>query len=352
MEKELEINNRKLSPKEQENLRLKIIRVAKKNLKANGKPDVKAVSEICECGASHVKMTWKKYCEGGISAVKAVTMGRPRNSGKLTVAQQNEIKKLIVDKNPDQLKLPGFLWDRENVRSLIKRLFKEDIALQNISVYLNKWGFSPQRPLKRNYKQDSAEVKKWLNKEYPAIKRRAKKENAEIAWSDETGCQNECNYARGYAPIGQTPVMPVGNDKLRINMISAITNQGKLRFMFYRSSMNARVLIKFMSRLIKETSRKIFLILDNLKSHHAKIVEKWLAKHSAEIEVFYLPSYSPEYNPDEYLNGNLKREMSKKGYSKTVDELESKARGTMKTFQYNAGHVANFFKAKYVKYAA
>jgi len=352
MEKELEVNNLRLSPTEQENLRLRIIRVAKKNLKSNGKPDVKKVSEICECSMSHVKMTWKKYCDSGISAIKAVKMGRPQNSGKLSIEQQNKVKKLIVEKNPDQLKLPGFLWDRENVRDLIKQLYKVDIALQNISVYLKKWGFSPQRPAKRNYKQDPARIDKWLNEVYPEIKERAKQENAEIAWGDETGCQNECNYVKGYAPIGQTPVMPVTTDKIRINMISAITNQGKLRFMFYEGSMNAKTLIRFMGRLIKGASRKIFLIVDNLPSHHAIIVRKWLEKHRDQIEVFYLPPYAPEYNPDEYLNGNLKREMAEKGYSKTVAELEAKARGTMKNFQNNAKHVASFFKVKFVKYAA
>lgn len=352
MEKELEVNNLKLSPKEQETLRLRIIRVAKKNLLPNGNVKTKQVAEICECSPSHVSHTWKKYCEGGISSVKATKMGRPQNSGKLTTEQQNQIKKLIVDKNPQQLKLPGFLWDRENVRDLIKRLFKTEIALQNISVYLKKWGMSPQRPIKRSYKQNPEEVQKWLDEEYPAIKERAKEENAEIAWGDETGCQNETNYVKGYAPIGQTPVLPVGNEHIRVNMISAITNQGKMRFMFYRGSMNAKVLIRFLQRLVNAAKRKIFLILDNMRVHHAKLAREWLEKHGDVIEIFYLPAYSPQYNPDEYLNGNLKRELAKKGYSKNKDELESKARGTMKKFQIDTEHIKSFFQAEKVKYAS
>ena len=352
MEKELEVNNLKLSPKEQETLRLRIIRVAKKNLLPTGGIKVKQVAEICECSPSHVSHTWKKYREGGVPAIKAAKMGRPQNSGKLTQEQQNEIRKHIVDKNPDQLKLQGCLWDRENVRSLIKRLFKVEIALQNISVYLKKWGMSPQRPIKQSYKQNPEEVRKWLDEEYPAIKERAKKENAEIAWGDETGCQNETNYVRGYAPVGQTPVLLVGNEHVRINMISTVTNQGKMRFMFYRGSMNAQVLIRFLRRLILGADRKIFLILDNLKVHHAKLVQEWLEKHKAEIEMFFLPPYSPQHNPDEYLNGNLKRELAKKGYSKDAGELESKARGAMKKFQLDAERIKSFFQAEKVRYAA
>lgn len=352
MEKELEVNNHQLTPAEQEKLRLRIIRVAKKNLKSNGKPDVSKVSEICECSASHVRATWRKYCEGGISAITRVKMGRPANSGKLTPEQQKAVGKLIVDKCPEQLKLKGFLWDRTRVRELIYRMYKVELALQNVGVYLRKWGFTPQRPVTRNHKQNPVEIEKWLKEKYPAIKERARMENAEIAWGDETGCQNESNYLKGYAPIGQTPVLPVGSPHLRVNLISAITNQGKLRFMFYRDSMNAKKLIEFLRRLIKDADRKIFLILDNLRSHHAKLVKEWLVKRKNKIELFFLPPYAPEYNPDEYLNGNLKREMAKKGFSESVDELESKARGTMKSFQLSLARVSSFFQADHVKYAA
>jgi transposase len=248
--------------------------------------------------------------------------------------------------------MKGFLWDRERVCELVYRLYKVKLTVQATGKYLKKWGFSSQRPVKRNYKQNPVEIQKWLDEEYPAIKERAKAENAEIAWGDETGCQNESNYIKGYAPIGKTPVLPVGSEHIRVNMISAITNQGKVRFMFYREKMNGKMLIKFMRRLIKDSKRKIFLILDNLKAHHAKIVTAWLEKHKDEIEVFYLPSYAPEYNPDEYLNGNLKRDMAKKGYSVSEDEVESKARGTMKKFQLDPVHVIRFFQAEHVLYAA
>jgi len=352
MEKELEINNKKLSPQEQEKLRLKIIRVAKKNLKPNGKPNIKKVSEICECSESHVRGTWRKYQKDGVCAVKCVKMGRPSNSGKLTMEQQKEIQKNIVDKCPNQLKLKGFLWDRENVKKLIKQKYGIEITVQAISDYMKKWGYTPQRPIKKNYKQNSEAVEKWLNETYPIIAERAKEEKAEIQWCDETGCQNECNYVKGYAPKGETPTLPYGDYRLRINMISSITNKGKLRFMFYDTSMNAEVFIKFLERLILDATQKIFLIVDNLKTHHAILVQEWLAKHKDKIEIFFLPSYSPEYNPDEYLNGNLKREMAKNESAKTVAQLQNNANEIMEYFENNPKHVASFFQADLVKYSA
>ena len=122
--------------------------------------------------------------------------------------------------------------------------------------------------------------------------------------------------------------------------------------MFYRERMNGKMFIKFMRRLIKDCERKIFFIIDNLPAHHAKIVKAWVEKHIDKIEVFYLPPYAPEYNPDEYLNGNLKRKLEDKGYSENEDQIESKARGVMKTLQNDPAHVASFFMAKSVLYAA
>jgi transposase len=279
-------------------------------------------------------------------------MWHPENSGRITEEEQKQIKKMIADKTPDQLKLPGFLWDRENVRDLIKRLYKVEFSLQSISVYLKKWGMTPQRPIKVSHKQKPEEVEKWIGEEFPAIKERAKEEDAEIHWGGETGCQNETNYVKGFAPKGKTPAMPVGNEHVRVNMISSITNQGKLRFMFYNGSMNGKVFIRFLTRLVKGAERKIFLIVDNMKTHHSKMVTGWVEKRKNDIELFFLPPYSPQHNPDEYLNGNLKRELAKKGYSKNEGELESKARGTMKTFQNDKQHVASFFHAEKVIYAS
>ena len=136
-------------------------------------------------------------------------------------------------------------------------------------------------------------------------------------------------------------------------MISAITNQGKLRFMFYRGSMNQKKLKEFIIRLIKgNNGKKVFLILDNLSSHHGIMLHRWLSDKKEKIQLFFLPSYAPEYNPDEYLNGNLKREMAKLKAAKTVEELESNARGIVKKFQCQPSHVASFFKNKWVLYAS
>ena len=176
--------------------------------------------------------------------------------------------------------------------------------------YLARWGFSVQRPAKRAYKQDAKKVTDWVEQKFPGIKEQAKQENAEIFFGDETGIQNSANYARGYAPIGKTPLVQVEAQKMKINMLSAVSGSGKMRFMLYKDNMNADKLIDFLQRLVKDTEKKVFLVLDNLRVHHNKKTTAWLGQHKVAIELFYLPPYAAECNPGEYLNSDLKRRIA------------------------------------------
>ena len=346
MENELAIDIRKLSPKGQEELRKKIVRQMKKH------GNTKAVAEICECSLRHVQSTWKKYREGGVPAIRLVRMGRPERSGrKLTPEQEKQIIRLITDKDPNQLKLKGFLWDRKLVSELVKRQCGVKMPLSTTGYYLARWGFTAQRPKKKDYRQNAKEVSAWLEDEYPAIAEKAREERAEIFWVDETGVANTGNYVRGYAPKGRTPTLPVASVHIRVNMISAITNQGKLRFHFYKGKMNQQLYMDFLARLIKSSGRKVYAIADNLKVHHGLILQDWAEQNKDKISLFYLPSYAPELNPDEYLNNNLKREMAKKGYSKNEKVLKSKALNTMRSFQSSNSRVADFFENENVRYA-
>jgi transposase len=346
MENELITDVRKISPKEQEGLRKKIVRQMLKH------GDTKRVAEICECSLRHVQVTWKHYKEGGVNAIKAVKMGRPKGSGcKLTPEQESKIVRLITDKDPNQLKLKGYLWDRKLVAELVNRQYGIKMPLSTMGNYLAKWGFTAQRPKKKHYKQSPKEVAAWLNEEYPVVAERAKEEKAEIYWIDETGIANTSNYVKGYAPKGKTPTIPVASEHIRVNMISAITNKGKLRFHFYREALNQQLYIDFLTRLIKSSAGKVYAIADNLRVHHGIILREWAERNKDKISLYYLPSYAPELNPDEYLNNNLKRELAKNGYSRDEDELQSKAINTMRSFQSSNTRVSDFFNNASVIYA-
>jgi transposase len=285
----------------------------------------KEITETLDVKARLVYATIKSYKCGGREAIGLKVMGRPKKSNKiLTPEQEQKKQETVLNATPADHKLNGFLWDMRNLIALIAVLFSINIKRSTLAVYTDRWGYTPQRPVIYNRKQNPADVKEWLEITYPAIKERAKNENAVIYWGDEVGIQNQWNYQKGYAPKGQTPVVKLSQSKkIRINMISAINNQGKLKFMTYEGKMNQQLFIVFLKRLIKSSTKKIFLIVDNLSVHHGKqFLEPWLEAHKNEIELFYLPTYSPELNPDEYFNGTLKRTLEQKGDSSNLKQLK------------------------------
>ena len=338
---------RKLNQQAQYELRKQVVRLREKGL------DNKAISEIVGLSQCHISTICKKYERGGLDAIKPGLRGcRHGAQRELTAEQEVGIQKLLVDKTPDQLKLSFALWTREAVRLAIKQIYGRDLPLRTISDYLKRWGFTPQKPTKRAYEQNPKLVAQWHETVYPEIQALAKQEKAEIHWGDETGIQNNAYNAKGFAPKGKTPVVRINATKSRVNMISSITNRGKVRFMLYKENMTSQVLIRFMSRLVKGADRKVFLILDNLRVHHSKLVKAWLKEHEEEIAVFYLPSYSPELNPDEYLNGDLKHCIRSGLPARTEKALTKKTRSFMRKLQNRPKHVSNYFRHPKIAYAA
>lgn len=298
--------------------------------------------------------SWMKaYKLHGNKGLKEKIRGVKSEDKKLlSKEQEKQIQNMITDVMPDQLKLDYALWTRKAVKELVKREFNVDLAVNTMGDYLRKWGFTPQKPKKLAYEQCSKKVQKWLDEDYPKIKERAKEESAEIQWGDETGVRNSNQHGRSYAPKGKTPVKKHKSQRFTVNMISTITNQGQVQFMIYSGSMNADRLIEFMTQLIKNKKKKIFLILDNLRVHHSKLVKEWVVNNKESIELFYLPSYSPEKNPDEYLNCDLKYGMSEKQSPKNEKQLKSNVENHMKMLSRNSERVKKYFHHKEIKYAA
>ena len=327
-------------------LRKQVVRFRKKGL------DNRSVAAMVGISTTHCSTIWQKYLKGGIEAIKPGVRGRRHGEKRrLTESQEHDVQTMLIDEAPTQLKLPFALWTRDAVHLAIKKKFGVVLPMRTITDYLKRWGFTPQKPVKRAYEQDTKKVQAWLDKEYPAIASKAKKEKAEIHWGDETGIQNTAYNAKGFALKGQPPIIRLSAKKCRINMMSTVTNNGKVRFMLYRENMTSAVLIKFMSRLIQDVHQKVILILDNLKVHHSKLVKAWLEKHKEQIEVFYLPPYSPEHNPDEYLNGDLKNHMHSGLQARTEGDLTKKTRSFMRMLQRRPNRVKNYFQHPLIAYA-
>lgn len=341
------IDARRHSPETQYEIRKQIIRLRKQGVKNA------VVAAGLGISVSSASTIWQSYKREGSKAIKLGKRGRRHGEQRtLSAVQESELRKALIDKMPDQMKLPFALWTRDAVKLLIRQSFGIEMPIRTVGEYLKRWSFTPQKPVKRAYEQSSQAVKKWLDTDYPVIATRAKLEKAEIHWGDETGIQTGANRVRGFAPKGETPVIRMVGKRSHVSMISAITNSGKVRFMMYEDAMNSELLIKFMTRLTKDAGRKVFLILDNLRAHHSRNVKQWLEEHREQIEVFHLPSYSPELNPDEYLNGNLKTKVHSGKPARNRDDLEKKTRSFMRTLLKRPAHVRSYFKHPKVAYAA
>jgi transposase len=294
-----------------------------------------------------------QYDRGGQEALPGDRTGRPIGSGRLlTQEQEQSVQQVIETKSPKELEIPSALWTRQAVRELIQQRVGIRMPIRTVGEYLRRWGFTPQKPVRKAYKQDPKAVAEWLEKTYPEIERRAAKEGGEIHWGDETGVRSTCQHSRGYARPGVTPELTVPGSRFSVNMVSTITNQGKVRWMIYTGKMNAALFIVFLTRLLAGATKKVFLIVDHLSVHEAAAVDQWLVDKADRIEVFYLPKYAPERNPDEYLNCDVKANVNTDGLPKDREELRGKLHRFMQRLGKLPARVAGYFKHKYITYAA
>ena len=277
---------------------------------------------------------------------------RPGEQKALSAAQEDRLRGLIARGCPDQFGLSFALWTRQAVRALIARETGVWLSLSVVGDYLRAWGFTAQRPMRRATERQEGAVRAWLESTYPAIARKAKAQGGEIHWADETGLSNQANYGRSFAPRGQTPVIRRPAKRFSQSMISSLTNRGKLRFMIYEGALKAPIFLDFLRRLVREAARKLFVIVDNLPVHRAHRVTAWVQDHADQIELFYLPSYAPEHNPDEFLNNDLKQAMARRRTPRDKAALKSGLTSYMRSLQRCPAKVRAFFQAPTVRYAA
>jgi transposase len=296
----------------------------------------------------------KRYRRGGWAGLSEQRRGRrPGEQAALSQHQQQEIMALVRESTPDQLGLPGFLWTRDAVAELITQRYGMWLARTTVGGYLRGWGFSPQRPQRRALEQNPAAVARWLATEFPAIRAQAKREGGLVLWLDEMGVRSDAATGRSWAPVGQTPVVKGTGKRFRVNMISAISNAGMLRFRLFVGSFSGRVFIEFLGRLLRDCGgRKVHLIVDGHPVHRAKLVSAWVGRHADRIELHFLPGYSPELNPVELLNHDVKANAAGRRRPRSAGELRNELQGYLRRRQRQPQVVVRFFAHPTTRYAA
>ncbi len=298
-----------------------------------------------------VNKIWAKYKAGGKRNLESKKRG-VKGGKKINGLQAAEIRRLIKDKLPDQLKLPFGLWTRDAVKQLILKKYRIELSRWQIGRYLKSWGYTPQKPISKAFEQKPEKVRKWLEEEYPAIKKKAKKENAVIYFGDETGMRSDHQAGTSYAPKGETPIIKRTGQRFSLNMVAAISNRGHLQFMIIDGRFNGEVFETFLKQMIKYSRQKIYFITDGHPAHKTKRLNEWLAENEKKIKVFFLPPYSPELNPQEYVNQDVKTNVIGKKRPINKPQMRSNVETFMNERKNNKKQVQKYFHERHVRYAA
>jgi transposase len=337
-------DGRKLSPEAQEWLRCHVLAAI---LEQQLRPSEAA--RVFGIGRTVIYKWLHAYENEGERAFHAKPRGRPKRI-RLKGYQAAQIVRTITKHCPNELGLPGWLWTRERVQQLLVQRYHISASIWTVGRYLNRWGLTPQKPLRRAYEQNPRAVRRWLEEQYPAIHRQALQENAEIHWLDEMGVRAQDQQGRSYGRRGRKPVIPGTGKRFGCNMISTITNQGHMRFMVFTGTFTQDVMIDFLRRLIRGSNKKIVLIDDRHPVHQGRRVQAWFKNHQEAIREEPLPTYSPNLNPGEYLNQDVKGTMRKQR-PHDQKEMLCDMRSYLRSTQRRPDIVKNYFQHPDVRYA-
>jgi transposase len=315
---------------------------------------VNEISEYLGVHRNTVSEWWWEYEHYGEVGLFQQVRGRQVGAGRtLEDWEESAVQAAMEGHFPEDYGIEHALWTRRAVQALVEQVCGVVMPIRTVGEYLKRWGYTPKKPLQRAYEQDPEAVRVWLEQEYPKIEQRAGVEGADIAWGDESGLASTEYGGRGDASRGEkSTVRPSQRKRARVNYIASISNSGRVQFMLYTCKLTAVQFIAFCQRLIGKRTRKLFWIVDRHPVHLQAEVKRWLDAHREQIELFYLPSYSPELNPVEYFNGDVKQEVHDKPLTRNLNQLKRRVLSQLRKLQKLPARIRNYFKHPSIAYAA
>ena len=273
--------------------------------------------------------------------------GRPRT---LALKQEQQLFRWINGKDPRQYGFDFGLWTRLVVRKLIADKFGANLGVTAVGKLLAKLGLTPQKPLTRAYERDPAAIEAWKHDIYPGIAKRAKKRGAEICFWDESGFRADAVQGQTWGVKGETPIVAVPGQRQSVSAASAINAKGGFWFATYKGGMNAELFIGMLEALMRHRKKPLYLILDSLPAHKAKIVQNYVASTNGKLELHFLPGYAPELNPDEMVWNHMKRTGTARSPLAKGESLHDRIDIELLQIQQNRALVRSFFRAESVSY--
>ena len=342
------MDNRRLSPNALSHLRQRAV----ESVIIHGLTQQKACKVF---GFSETSMCkyMREYRERQESSYSYKRRGASFGDGsKLSLKDLQSLSSKLVETTPDEVGLEYTLWNSKAIHTYIEREYGVTYHRRSVRKILTKLGFSSQKPIKLAYERNPSKVKAWLEEEYPKIKVRAMQEGARIYWGDEMGMQSNDNRGKVYGIRGSTPVIKKSGSRFKSNILAAISPQGFMNWMVFDKNFTSERFIEFLGRMIRQIKQKIFLVVDNHRVHHSKKVRAYVSKRKDRIELFYLPPYCPDMNPQELVNQDVKANANNFRALKTANDLTINLRYYLTQIQFNRDKIINYFNKKEVAYAA
>lgn len=309
---------------------------------------VDQITKVLKVSRSSVFEWQKIYRAHGAEALRTKKTRGPKS--KLDDGQMSQLYRLIVGSDPRQLSFGLALWTRGMIQELILRQFGVRLSIVSVGSILGKLGMSPQRPLYRAYEQDPEKVAEWKEKIFPQIQARAKKEGAAIFFADEASVRTNYHAGTTWAPVGRTPVV-AGSGKTRsISMVSAVSPRGELHFQVHETGIKQEEFLEFCKMLVADVGRPVFLIMDNSQVHRAKLLKEHAAQSNGMLTLFFLPPYSPDLNPDEWVWKNVKHNNLGRASVKSEGELAKFANAALARLKGFPGKIQSFFGDPALRY--
>lgn len=309
----------------------------------------KSVQEIAHFFGVHrgsVSLWIKTWKEKGKSALKSRKALGPEP--KLNDEDKKEVVSWLK-RSAIEFGFETPLWDCTRIHKIIKQKFGKNISISNLWETLRRWNLTPQKPEKEALQKDPVAVKKWLWEEWPKIREHRRRWQAMLYFLDESGVSLIPVLGKTWAPKGKTPKVKVTGNKGGLCVTSAISPAGRMVFRIEKDTIHAEEHIEFLQQMMRHhPNRKIIVVEDNARPHIAEEVEDFVRENKNRISIYYLPTYSPDLNPDEKVWKYLKNVKLKAHQVRNKKEFKPFVKAKMKSIQMKPRLIKSFFDGTYV----
>jgi len=286
-----------------------------------------------------------RYQEDGDNGLRRkIGSGRPRTLGEL---DEDELRGIVLQP-ASAFDYETDLWTVGRLHRVITERYQVDVSKDTIWRRLREAGLTYQKPEREYYEADEEARQKWRRYEVPKIRRAVRKYKAILYFQDESNVSLTAFLGKTWAPCGQTPKANVTGKRAGLAAMSAISRRGHLLFRLHQKRIASKEVIDFLRQMLKHHPRRhLVVVMDRAPPHVSKKTQAYIASQP-RLHVFHLPSYSPDWNPDEKVWNHLKHHELKSHQAKTKDELKTLTRRKLKRMSNDRSLIRGLYFRCYV----